>query len=319
LPPPNINVIEKHKDSKKSFRRTMSIIDLPQSYKKQFERFNSYQPSTVEKTKKLETTINNDNLDYDIERNENFIINNILKLIDKYNIINSKIIDFKLQSDKEEESSNNIIKNKLINNQTSDLIYAKTYNKTLTSKYKILRYQNDDYSLLISIYLKINRMISSVITFKIKDFNHIIDKFRQIYDKNKLYATYKSMINDYKSKKLYLDNELINYIYNALELIEKFQCELICKKNECLNNNLYRDQILEYVYKMDMIKRVNNNKEKRNKELLRKQEIYNKTIQKSNKIIFRTFRKVVNNYPFEVRNKIIINKNNDENEELLTF
>ena len=162
-------------------------------------------------------------------------------------------------------------------------------------------------------------MISSVITFKIKDFNHIIDKFREIYDKNKLYATYKSMINDYKSKKLYLDKELINYIYNALELIEKLQCELISKKNEYLNNNLYHDRILEFEYKMDMIKRVNNNKEKRSKEILRKQEIYNKAIEKSNKIIFRTYRKVANNYPFEARNKNNINNKNDENEELLMF
>ena len=319
LPPPNINIIEKHKSPRKSFRKSMSIIAFQNNYNKRFERFNSYQPSTVEKTRKLETIHNNDNLDYDIERNENFIINNILKYIDKYNIINSKIIDFKLQLDKEGNSSDNKIKNKLINNQTSDLIYAKTYNKTLTSKYKILRYQNNDYSLLLSIYRKINRMISSVITFKIKDFNHIIDKFREIYDKNKLYATYKSMINDYKSKKLYLDKELINYIYNALELIEELQCELISKKNEYLNNNLYHDRILEFEYKMDMIKRVNNNKEKRSKEILRKQEIYNKAIEKSNKIIFRTYRKVANNYPFEARNKNNINNKNDENEELLMF
>ena len=89
----------------------------------------------------------------------------------------------------------------------------KAYNKSLTSKYKIALYQNNDYFLFFSIYDKINRMIRVVITYKLKDFNHIIDRFRQLYDKNILFATYKSMINEQKSKSLRLDKDIINYLY----------------------------------------------------------------------------------------------------------
>ena len=313
------NIKEKTKDTKKLFRKTMSIITTPKETKKKIERFLSLQPTNIEKKKRFETIINNDNLDYDIERNEKLMVNNILKLINKYNIINSDIIDFKLQSSEEKISSELIKTNKLKDHQISDLNYAKAYNKSLTSKYKIISDQNNDYFLFLSIYRKINRIISSVITFRLKNFSYIIDKFKQLYDKNILYSTYKLVLNDSDSKKAYLEKEIINYIYNALSLIEQLQSQLLTEKNDFLNNKQFHDQILAYENKMDMIKRVNNNREKRNKELLRKQQIYNKAIEKSNKIIFRTFRKVENHFPIHKKIKLNINNENDENEELLLY
>ena len=313
------NENEKTKEAKKIFRRAMSIINVSKDLKKKLERFNSYQPSNVEKNKIFETIIHNDNLDYDLERNENLIINNILKLMKKYNRINSEIIDFKIQSEREGTSHDNFMNNILKNKPISDINYLKAYNKSLTSKYKIVLSQKNDYHLFLSIYGKINRIINYVITYKLKDFNHIIDKFRQLYDRNKLFSTYKSIINDHKSKSLYLDKEIINYIYNALALIEHMHFELMTKRNKYLNNHHFHDQIIEFENKMDMIKRVNNNREKRKKEILLKQQIYNKAIEKSNKIIFKPLRKVSYNYPMHKKNKLNINNKGQENEDLLLY
>ena len=309
---------EKIKEQKRMVRKMMTIITTKKKNKKQMQRFNSYQPE-LDKKKKTERILNKDNLDYDIDKNENIIINNILKLVQKNDKINSQIVDLKVLSENEESLPQNIINNKLLNIQNMDLLQVKNQNKILTAKYKILHYNNKDYSLHLSIYRKINRMISSVISFKIKNFNDIIDKLRQLYDRNKLYYLYKSKISENKSNNKYFEKELINYIYNALTIIEQLQCELINKKNDYLNNTYYQEMILEYESKMDTAKKIINNREKRNKELLRKQQIYNRAIEKSNKIIFRSFRKVPKNYPFNLKKKLNIDNNNDENEELLLY
>jgi hypothetical protein len=312
-------IINESEKTRKSLNRAMSIISLSKDKKKKLERMNSYQISAFEVRKRFDSEINQDNLDYDVERNENMMVKNILKLINRYNKINTKVIEFKIQLEREENSYDNYKKNILINNQISDLNYLKAYNKSLTSKYKIALYQNNDYFLFFSIYDKINRMIRVVITYKLKDFNHIIDRFRQLYDKNILFATYKSMINEQKSKSLRLDKDIINYLYKALALIEKMHFELMTKRNEYVNNTQFHDQIIEYENKMDMIKRVNNNREKRNKEIMRKQQIYNRAIEKSNKIIFKPLRKVSNDYPVHIRNKKNINNIEIENEDLLKY
>ena len=314
-----MRIINESEKTRKSLNRAMSITSLSKDKKKKLERMNSYQISAFEVRKRFDSEINQDNLDYDVERNENMMVKNILKLINRYNKINTKVIEFKIQSEREENSYDNYKTNILINNQISDLNYLKTYNKSLTSKYKIALYQNNDYFLFFSIYDKINRMIRVVITYKLKDFNHIIDRFRQLYDKNILFATYKSMINDQKSKSLRLDKDIINYLYKALALIEKMHFELMTKRNEYVNNTQFHDQIIEYENKMDMIKRVNNNREKRNKEIMRKQQIYNRAIEKSNKIIFKPLRKVSNDYPVHIRNKKNINNIEIENEDLLKY
>ena len=314
-----MRIINESEKTRKSLNRAMSIISLSKDKKKKLERMNSYQISAFEVRKRFDSEINQDNLDYDVERNENMMVKNILKLINRYNKINTKVIEFKIQLEREENSYDNYKKNTLINNQISDLNYLKAYNKSLTSKYKIALYQNNDYFLFFSIYDKINRMIRVVITYKLKDFNHIIDRFRQLYDKNILFATYKSMINEQKSKSLRLDKDIINYLYKALALIEKMHFELMTKRNEYVNNTQFHDQIIEYENKMDMIKRVNNNREKRNKEIMRKQQIYNRAIEKSNKIIFKPLRKVSNDYPVHIRNKKNINNIEIENEDLLKY
>ena len=314
-----MRIINESEKTRKSLNKAMSITSLSKDKKKKLERMNSYQISAFEVRKRFDSEINQDNLDYDVERNENMMVKNILKLINRYNKINTKVIEFKIQSEREENSYDNYKKNMLINNQISDLNYLKAYNKSLTSKYKIALYQNNDYFLFFSIYDKINRMIRVVITYKLKDFNHIIDRFRQLYDKNILFATYKSMINEQKSKSLRLDKDIINYLYKALALIEKMHFELMTKRNEYVNNTQFHDQIIEYENKMDMIKRVNNNREKRNKEIMRKQQIYNRSIEKSNKIIFKPLRKVSNDYPVHIRNKKNINNIEIENEDLLKY
>ena len=313
--PTFLNKNEKSLDIKKTFRKSVSIIAVPKSFKKKLERYNSFQNFSIEKKRNFEKSLNkSDNLDYDIDRNENILVNSILKFLDRYNEANSKIVNLKLEAENEtnQGQKNN---NKLLENQNNDLLYVKSYNKSLLTKYKILYSHKNDYTLLIAIYKKVNKIISSVIYFKIKNFNHIIDKLRNIYDKNKLYYKYKAIKIDPKSNNEYFDQELINYIYNALSIIEILQCELISKKNEYLDNNYYQEQILEYENKMDTAKKIINNREKRNKDLLRKQEIYEKAIKKSNKIVFKIFRQAPRNYPFKIKaNKNIRDKENEDEE-----
>ena len=314
-----LNKNEKSLDVKKRFRKSVSIITVTKAFKKKLERYNSFQNFSIEKRRNFEKPLNkSDNLDYDIDRNENILVNSILKFLDIYNEDNSQIVHLKLEAENEanQEQKNN---NKLLENQNNDLLYVKSYNKSLLTKYKILYSHKNDYTLLIAIYKKVNKIISSVICFKIKNFNHIIDRLRNIYDKNKLYYKYKAIKNDPKSNNEYFDRELINYIYIALSIIEILQCELISKKNEYLDNNYYQKQILQYENKMDTAKKIINNREKRNKDLLRKQEIYEKAIKKSNKIVFKIFRQAPRNYPFKIKENENIRDKENEDEEFLFY
>ena len=314
-----LNKKEKSLDVKKRFRKSVSIITVTKAFKKKLERYNSFQNFSIEKRRNFEKPLNkSDNLDYDIDRNENILVNSILKFLDIYNEDNSQIVHLKLEAENEanQEQKNN---NKLLENQNNDLLYVKSYNKSLLTKYKILYSHKNDYTLLIAIYKKVNKIISSVICFKIKNFNHIIDRLRNIYDKNKLYYKYKAIKNDPKSNNEYFDRELINYIYIALSIIEILQCELISKKNEYLDNNYYQEQILQYENKMDTAKKIINNREKRNKDLLRKQEIYEKAIKKSNKIVFKIFRQAPRNYPFKIKENKNIRDKENEDEEFLFY
>ena len=314
-----LNKNEKSLDVKKRFRKSVSIITVTKAFKKKLERYNSFQNFSNEKRRNFEKPLNkSDNLDYDIDRNENILVNSILKFLDIYNENNSQIVHLKLEAENEanQEQKNN---NKLLENQNNELLYVKSYNKSLLTKYKILYSHKNDYTLLIAIYKKVNKIISSVICFKIKNFNHIIDRLRNIYDKNKLYYKYKAIKNDPKSNNEYFDRELINYIYIALSIIEILQCELISKKNEYLDNNYYQEQILQYENKMDTAKKIINNREKRNKDLLRKQEIYEKAIKKSNKIVFKIFRQAPRNYPFKIKENKNIRDKENEDEEFLFY
>ena len=89
-----------------------------------------------------------------------------------------------------------------------------------------------------------------------------------------------------------MEKEIITYIYNALILIERLGHNLLQGKNEYLQNNYYSEKIYQYENKMDMAKRLFNNKFKRNEEILRRKMINEKTIKKFNKIIFKPIKKV---------------------------
>ena len=320
----NLNENEKNMQKMKQFKKSISTLILQQpqmkSKKKNLERCNTYRPPSSQNKKRFEKIINKkDIIDYDIDRNENVLIKNILKLVNKYNDINFKIMDFKLMTEREDDSEKNIKNNKIMVDQKNKLIYIKNYNKTLKTKYQILHNSNKDYSLHLAIYKKINQIISTIITFKVKNFNHIIDKIRKSYDKNKLYYTYKIAVKDPKSRETSFEKELINYIYNALVLIELLQCELINKKNEYLNINYFKEQIIEYENKMDAAKKMINSREKRNIDILRKQQMYEKITEKSNRIIFRPFRNASLHYPPKHKNYLTKNVQNNDDEDFILY
>ena len=84
-------------------------------------------------------TFNNNifGLDFDIEKNENFILDNILKLMHEYNNVNSEMVDLKVTYEKEENDETNKKHNKYVNNQNNDLLYEKNNYKTSLAKFKI--------------------------------------------------------------------------------------------------------------------------------------------------------------------------------------
>lgn len=318
----NINSVKKEerKDSKKDFRRSSTILMAPKKLKKKSERFNSLQPFTSRK-KKLVNTFNNNifGLDFDIEKNENFILDNILKLMHEYNNVNSEMVDLKVTYEKEENDETNKKHNKYVNNQNNDLLYEKNNYKTSLAKFKILHHYNKDYSLHFAIYRKINDMISSIIKFKVKKFNSLIDNLRKIYDKNKLFYTYYYNQKESNTRKTYFEQELFAYIHNGLLLIEQLLYQLINQKNIYLKSDLYQEKILEYESKMDTAKKIINNREKRTKDILRKEKIYEQAIQKSNKIIFRSFRKIPRNYPCKIQKRLNTDFDNNEDEKWFLY
>ena len=313
---------EEKKDNKKIFRRTSTIVAIPKFFKKKVaERFNSFQSSSTLNKKNITNIINvkDPYLDYDIERNENLIITNILNYMHIYNDINSKTIDLKLTYEKEENLEENKKTNKFINSQLNDLSYAKNYNKILAAKYKVLLQNNNNYNLHFAIYRKINDMINSIIKIKINQFHDLIEMLRKLFDKNKLFYTFYYVMNESNSKRIYFEKELINYIYTALSLIEQLLYKLISQKNIYLKSEYYQDKILEYANKMDNAKKMINSKEKRNLELLEKKKLYEKTIEKSNRIIFKSFRKIPRNIPYKIKKKSKFLDNVHEIEDLLLY
>ena len=76
-------------------KRMMTIITTRKRSRKKILRFNSYQPE-LEKNKKSERVLNKDNLDYDIDKNENIIVNNILMLY-KFIFVVASELDINLE------------------------------------------------------------------------------------------------------------------------------------------------------------------------------------------------------------------------------
>ena len=276
--------------------------------KKKIDRLNSFQPSSISQKRNIDNynfkQNNNTNIqiskiqfnNYDIHKEFKIILDNILDLIEKYNDNECYIISFKLLFDKETNSINALKLNQQIKEKTNILDYSKKYNILLISKLKLLKCQKNDYSLFIFIYHKLNENIDLIKDYKVKKYQHLIDQFVNIYDKNTIINQYNTEKNRKNYKREYLEKELINYLYKVLLLFEKLEYGLIEGKNNYLKNNYFSERIEEYENKMDNAKKLFNNRFKRDEDKLRRKKINEKTIKKWNKILFKPIRKVVENH-----------------------
>ena len=272
--------------------------------KKKIARFNSIQPSmfafkNIDNENRREARLKQVILHNNDIRNElTKIKNNIIQFIEKYNDIQSYVVNSKLLFENEINSIDNIILRKEIKEKVNELNYCKNYESILISKLNLIKFQYNDYSLFFIIYRKLNGVIYLIIDYKIKNFQILIDKLSDIYDKNKIYFYYKKEKKENSSKRAFLENELIQYVYKVLIIIEKLALELIEGKNNYLKNNYYSERIEEFENKIDNDKKLFNNKLNKNEELIRREKIRQKTKKKLNKMIYLPRRKVAENYHF---------------------
>ena len=271
--------------------------------KRKTERLNSFQPSSISKKSTIDTFKQTNSLtykvkldNYDIQKELRAIVNNILNLMEQYNDIEGYIVYYKLLFEKQTNSIDELKRNQKRKENINNLNYNKNYNLLLIAKYKLLKSQNNDYSLIFFIYHKVNEIIDEIKDYKIKKYQNILDNIVSIYDKNKLYNQYKNEKNKNESLKAYLEKEIINYLYKMFIWIERLVYDLIEGKNTYLTSNYYWEQIEKFESKRDNAKKIFNNRFKKNEEILRREKIQTNTIKKLNKIRYKPFRKVVQNY-----------------------
>ena len=292
------------------------------------KRFNSIRhPLSLERSDNNKNKIDKKDDDifdnYDIQKELNSIGNNILEFIKQFNKINYDVVYYKLLFEKEINSIDILIKNKQIKGAINELDYCKKYNLLLISKLKLLKSQNEDYSLFFFIYHKLNGLIKFLKIFKIKNYHSLIDNLLNIYDNNTIFNAYKNEKNGNGniSTISYLEVELIRYIYSALIFIEKLVYSLIEGKNNYLKNNYYSEKIEEFENQIDNVKKLFNNKSKKNEEIIRREKVKEKTIKKLNKFIYLPMKKVADKYKIYTfkDNKIKKSEKENEIENLLTY
>lgn len=298
------------------FNNKLRLID---EKKKQIERLKSLQPSMnliennideINKEKKKDKVQKKVRFEeFDVRKELKRIQNNIIKLIDIYNDVDSSVVNFKLSFYKESHSIENLLLKKEIEENIYELNYCKRYNALLISKLNLVKSQNNDYSLFISIYHKFNELIKYIKDYKIKNYQISINKLNNIYDKNKIYISYKNEKKENRAKIAYLEGELINYIYKVFIIIEKLVYELIEGKNNYLKSNYFSERIEEFENKIDNAKKLFNSRNKKSEEILRREKLKENTIKKLNKIIYLTRKKIMEKYKVINIHKIKRNKN----------
>ena len=308
--------------------QTVINIDFHNKYKneeRKIERLNSYQASPNINISNMNNSYKNKIKapkvkfeKFDVQKELDSLTNNILNLIKKYNDNDHFNRYYKLFF--ENEGNSILERNQQLRDNINYLNFCKNYNVLLISKLKIAKNQNNDSSLFIFIYHKINELVVSIQNYKIKISQRLLDKINNSYDKNKLLYQYKIEKNRNESYKAFLEKELINYIYKMITLFERLLYELIQGKNKYLSNNYYSERIEEYENKMDNAKKIINNRFKRNEEILRKKKINEDTIKKWYKILYKPFKKVAHDYKISVKTKKQKLQNQEnENENLLFY
>ena len=314
---------EKEKKHNRRDRKYQTVLDVKynETKKNRILRLKSLQPTihfmknNIHKKEKnnFEFQKKNEFTEYDVGKELKRINNNILRNMNKYNNIESYVVNGKLLLYKESNDIYILMIKKEIQEKIHELNFCKKYNTLLNSKLNFIKSKNKDYSLFIIIYHKINEVVNFIKDYKIKNYQILITQLKNTYDKNRIYISYINEKKENISKRAYLEAELITYIYKILIIIEKLVHALIQGKNDYLKSNYFSERFEEYENKIDNAKKLFNNRNKKNEEILRREKVNENTIKKLSKMVYIPRKKVIEKY--QLINIHKVKKEKKENED----
>ena len=314
---------EKEKKYNRRDRKYQTVLDVKHNETKKngILRLKSLQPiihfikNDIHKKEKnnLEIQKKDEFSEYDVGKELKIINNNILRNMNKYNNIESYVVNCKLLLYKESNDMYILMVKKEIQEKIHELNIRKKYNTLLNSKLNFIKSKNKDYSLFIIIYQKINEVVNFIKDYKIKNYQILITQLKNTYDKNRIYISYIKEKKENISKRAYLEDELITYIYKILMIIEKLAHALIQGKNDYLKSNYFSERFEEYENKIDNAKKLFNNRNKKNEEILRREKVNENTVKKINKMVYLPRKKVIEKY--QLINIHKVKKEKKENED----
>ena len=314
---------EKEKKYNRRDRKYQTVLDVKHNETKKngILRLKSLQPiihfikNDIHKKEKnnLEIQKKDEFSEYDVGKELKIINNNILRNMNKYNNIESYVVNCKLLLYKESNDMYILMVKKEIQEKIHELKIRKKYNTLLNSKLNFIKSKNKDYSLFIIIYQKINEVVNFIKDYKIKNYQILITQLKNTYDKNRIYISYIKEKKENISKRAYLEDELITYIYKILMIIEKLAHALIQGKNDYLKSNYFSERFEEYENKIDNAKKLFNNRNKKNEEILRREKVNENTVKKINKMVYLPRKKVIEKY--QLINIHKVKKEKKENED----
>lgn len=314
---------EKEENHNRRDRKYQTVLDVKynETKKNRLLRLKSLQPTihfmknNIHKKEKnnLEFPKKNEVIEYDVGKELKIINNNILRNMHKYNNIESYVVNCKLLLYKESNDMYIIMIKKEIQEKIQELNFSKKYNTLLNSKLNFIKSKNKDYSLFIIIYHKINEIVNFIKDYKIKNYQILITQLKNTYDKKRIYISYINEKKENISKRSYLEAELITYIYKILIIIEKLVHALIQGKNDYLKSNYFSERFEEYENKIDNAKKLFNNRNKKNEEILRREKVNENTVKKLSKLVYIPRKKVIEKY--QLINIHKVKKEKKENED----
>ena len=97
--------------------------------------------------------------------------------------------------------------------------------------------------------------------------------------------------------------EIIKYIFNSMIEIEKIADLLIFSRKELDKNEEIHKKLREIESKMTEIKKIENNKKKRQQEILKREILAEKTIKKMYKTFYKPIKPVPEKFNFKKHHK----------------
>lgn len=243
--------------------------------------------------------------------NENYLLENegifqnelnsyehrLIKGLNKYSILNSEITELEVKAEKDNNYQKILEKNnKMIQQFTSDLNYLKNNNEYLNNRLKELTNQKDDNTFMIVIFQKFKNIINNITQMGYpKEYEEVFINVIKLSKTNLSKESKKITTNTKK--------EIIKYIFNSMIEIEKIADLLIFSRKELDKNEEIHKKLREIESKMTEIKKIENNKKKRQQEILKREILAEKTIKKMYKTFYKPIKPVPEKFNFKKHHK----------------